>query len=67
MATRLFSVAKGASHLKASGVVEAAGSAVTTSAMEFTYDRAQSLKKDDILRGIMEIYKFIKQHKALPL
>lgn len=70
MATRRFSIGQGGSYLKASssnGVTEAAGAATVTASMEFTYDRAVGLKKNEILHGIMEIYKFIKAHKALPL
>lgn len=70
MATRRFSIAQGGSHLKAAasnGVTEAAGAAVVTASMEFTYDRAQSLRKSDILHGLMEIYHHIKKHSALPL
>ena len=70
MATRRFSIARGGSYLKAAasgGVTEAAGGATATASCEFTYDRAVGLTKNDILHGIMEIYKFIKAHKALPL
>ena len=51
----------------AKDITIAAGSAVATASMEFTYDRAQSLTKSDILKGLMEIYKKIKSENALPL
>ena len=64
MATRRFSIARGKT---AKDITEAAGAAIVTASMEFTYDRAANLKRDDILRGLLQFIEFIKAHKALPL
>lgn len=49
MATRLYSLAKGQTEFQ---VTEAVGSAVTTAAMEFTFDLAQNITKEDILKAL---------------
>lgn len=64
MATRRYSIARGKN---AKDITVAAGAAVVTASMEFTYDRAQGLTKADILRGLDEIYNKIKSENALPL
>lgn len=64
MATRRYSIDRGKT---AKDITVAAGAAVVTASMEFTYDRAQSLTKSDILDGLMQIYNKIKSENALPL
>lgn len=46
MATRRYSLAKGETEFS---VTEAVGAAVATKAMEFTFDLAQSITKQDIM------------------
>ncbi len=53
MATRLYSLAKGQTEFQ---VVEAVGSATTTASMEFTFDLASNLTKDEIL-GALDMFK----------
>lgn len=64
MATRRYSIARGKAE---KDITIAAGGAVATASMEFTYDRAQGLTKADILNGLMKIYAKIKSENALPL
>lgn len=64
MATRRYSIARGKSE---KDITVAAGGAVATASMEFTYDRAQGLTKADILAGLDKIRNLIKSEKALPL
>lgn len=64
MATRRYSIARGAN---AKDITIAAGGAVATASMEFTYDRAQGLTKNDIIHGLREIIAKIKSESALPL
>lgn len=64
MATRRLSIAQGKTS---KDITEAAGAAVVTASMEFTWDRAQSLRKDDLIRGLVQFIEYIKAHKAIPL
>lgn len=49
MATRLYSLARGQTEYQ---IVEAVGSATTTAAMEFTFDLAASLTREDIIKAL---------------
>jgi hypothetical protein len=62
MATRLYSLAKGQTEFQ---VVEAAGSAVTTAAMEFTFDLAQSITREDIVKAL-DMFKNHILKKSFP-
>ncbi len=42
-------------------------STTMSASMQFVFDRGASLKKNEILHGIMEIYHHLKAHKAFPL
>ena len=58
MATRRYSVSKGA-PISADGVTEAAGAAVATKAMEFTFDLTAGLTKEDVIKGLETIENYI--------
>lgn len=64
MATRLLSIQRGKSY---ASITEAAGSAVTTYAIELTVDVAQSVKRNELLRALDEFKKYIKKSPAFPL
>lgn len=49
MATRLYSLAKGQTEFQ---VVEAVGSATTTASMEFTFDLAAGLSREEVLSAL---------------
>lgn len=65
MATRRYSIARGAGATRSS-VTEAVGSATATAAMEFTFDLAASLTKEDVLKGIDLIREYILQDSFPP-
>lgn len=64
MATRLLSIQRGKGY---ASITEAAGSAVTTYAIELTVDVAQSVKRNELLRALDEFKKYIKKSPAFPL
>jgi hypothetical protein len=45
---------------------EAVGAATATKSMEFTFDLAASLTKDDILRALKSIENYILNHQFPP-
>lgn len=51
MATRRYSIARGAG-MTDSQVTEAVGAATATASMEFTFDLAAGLTREDIVKGI---------------
>ena len=63
MATRLYSVGKNKNE---KGVVQAAGIAVVTSEIEVTIDLAVVTTKGDAMRGLMDIYRFLKANNWPP-
>ena len=65
MATRRYSIARGAGMTRSS-VTEAVGSATATASMEFTFDLAASLTKEDVLKGIDLIREYIIQDSFPP-
>jgi hypothetical protein len=56
MATRRYSIAKGETEFK---ITEAVGAATATKSMEFTFDLAANLTKNDILQGLRMIENWI--------
>lgn len=65
MATRLYSIARGAG-LTRSSVTEAVGSATATAAIEVTFDLGSSLTKEDVLKGLDLIREYILQDTFPP-
>lgn len=59
MATRRYSLAKGETEFQ---VTEAVGAATATKAMEFTFDLAANLTKEDVLLALKKFQNWI--HKG---
>lgn len=53
MATRIYGISKGQTEFE---VTEGVGSAIASDSMEFTFDLASSLTKEDVLKAL-EIFK----------
>jgi hypothetical protein len=56
MATRRYSIAKGETEFS---ITEAVGAATATKSMEFTFDLATSLTREDVLLGLDKIKNHI--------
>ena len=56
MATRRYSIARGEQDFS---VTEAVGAATATKSMEFTFDLAVGLTRDEVLRGLDSIKRYI--------
>ena len=64
MTTRRLSIARGK---VAKDITEAAGAAVVTASMEFTWDRAAGLTRTDLLRALDEFKEHIKSARNLAI
>lgn len=65
MATRRYSIGRGAG-LTRSSVTEAVGAATATAAMEFTFDLAAGLTREDVLKGLELIGQYILEDQFPP-
>ena len=65
MAMRRSSIGQGAG-LTRSSVTEAIGSATATAAMEFTFDLAAGLSREDVLKGLELIGQYILEDQFPP-
>lgn len=63
MATRRYSLAQGATDQQ---VTEAVGAAVVTASMEFTFDLASNLTKEDVLLALEKIKNWIYKGQFPP-
>jgi len=63
MATRRYSLAKGETEFQ---VTEAVGAATATKAMEFTFDLAVGLTKEDVLLALDKFKNWIHKGKFPP-
>lgn len=64
MTTRRLSIARGK---VSKDITEAAGAAVVTASMEFTWDRAAGLHRKDLLMALDEFKQYIKAGRNLPI
>lgn len=64
MTTRRLSIARGK---VSKDITEAAGAAIVTASMEFTWDRAAGLHRKDLIMALEEFTQYIKSARNLAI
>jgi hypothetical protein len=59
MATRRYGLSQGEQNQAGNAVTEAVGAAIATDSMEFTFDLASSLTREDVIKGLERIKEHI--------